>query len=385
VTVYAVGILIVLAMSPHFIDPTGKPVGADFLCFWAAGGMALEGRAADTYDFDQLLVAEQKSMQWKEGQSAPRLPWMYPPTFMLAAETLARMPYGLALATWSLATLAVYLAAIHGILPGRAAILAALGFPAVLSNLTHGQNGFLTAGLLGCALVVLERRPWVAGILFGLLAYKPQFAPLIPLALVVGGYWRTIGAAAITVLASTGLSWIVFGPAPWQAFFNSLKIARVAGLEHGSAGWEKIQSLFAAVRMLGGNVELAYAAQAVSAGVAAIAVVWIWRKPVPPAIKNAVLAVGMLTFTPYILDYDLVILALPIAWLTAVGLREGFLPWEKITLFAAWLLPLLARRVGADLHLPLSPAIMAMLLGMIVRRANAGVAQHSCGVSSATV
>ncbi len=47
-------------------------------------------------------------------------------------------------------------------------LLLALAFPAVLINVGHGQNGFLTAALLGGALVVLDRRPLFAGILFGL-------------------------------------------------------------------------------------------------------------------------------------------------------------------------------------------------------------------------
>ena len=49
----------------------------------------------------------------------------------------------------------------------------ALAFPAVLVNIGHGQNGLLTAPLIGGALAVLDRRPIVAGILIGLLAYKP--------------------------------------------------------------------------------------------------------------------------------------------------------------------------------------------------------------------
>ena len=60
-------------------------------------------------------------------------------------------------------------------------LLLALAFPAVFVNLGHGHNGFLTAALLGAALVVLDARPILAGILFGLLAYKPQFGVLIPL------------------------------------------------------------------------------------------------------------------------------------------------------------------------------------------------------------
>ena len=59
----------------------------------------------------------------------------------------------------------------------------ALAFPAVFVNLGHGHNGFLTAALIGFALLWLDRRPVVAGILFGLLAYKPQFGLMIPLVL----------------------------------------------------------------------------------------------------------------------------------------------------------------------------------------------------------
>jgi hypothetical protein len=73
--------------------------------------------------------------------------------------------------------------------------------------------------------------------------------------------------------------------------------------------------------------------------------------------------------TPYVFDYDLTILALPIAWLAAKGIREGFLRWEKTILLAAWLLPLLSRTVGKYLHVPPAPLVMALLLAMILRRA----------------
>src|SRR4029077_20364009 len=74
-------------------------------------------------------------------------------------------------------------------------LLLALAFPAVLINVGHGHNGFLTAALLGGGLVVLDRRPLPAGILFGLMAYKPQFGLMIPIALAAGGYWRSFAAA----------------------------------------------------------------------------------------------------------------------------------------------------------------------------------------------
>ena len=48
---------------------------------------------------------------------------------------------------------------------GRCILLLALAYPAVLINIGHGQNGFLTAALLGGALIILDRRPILAGIL----------------------------------------------------------------------------------------------------------------------------------------------------------------------------------------------------------------------------
>jgi hypothetical protein len=65
--------------------------------------------------------------------------------------------------------------------------LAAASLPAVFINIAHGHNGFLTAALFGGGLLLLERREMLAGILFGLLCYKPQFGVLIPLALAAGG------------------------------------------------------------------------------------------------------------------------------------------------------------------------------------------------------
>ena len=80
-------------------------------------------------------------------------------------------------------------------------LLVALAFPAVLINIGHGQNGFLTAALLGGALVVLERRPIMAGFMLGLLVYKPQYGLLLPLVLAVSGRWKCFASAAVTVAA----------------------------------------------------------------------------------------------------------------------------------------------------------------------------------------
>jgi len=138
-------------------------------------------------------------------------------------------------------------------------LLLAAAYPAVIINFGHGQNGLLTAGLFAGALATLDHRPWIAGVLFGLLIYKPQFGLMIPLALLASGRWRTIVAAAATMALLVLTTLLVFGPEIWGAFVASSKIARVALIESGDVGWYKVQSVLAWARMWGGTVQTAYA------------------------------------------------------------------------------------------------------------------------------
>jgi len=369
VMLYVAAIGIALALSPKLIDPTGKNIGTDFLGFWAAGKMARAGKAAAAYQYAQHYEVERTALPWPDSRTFPFYSWHYPPMFLMVSTGLALLPYGWSLALWMGVTLPAYLAAVRAILPGRTALLPALAFPGVFLNLTHGQNGFLSAGLLGGSLVLLDRRPWMAGILLGLLAYKPQFGLMIPVALAAGWYWRTILAAAGTVAATVALSCGLFGVETWRAFFESTKTTQSFVLEQGATGWEKMQSLFAAVRLLHGSIPAAHAAQALFSLAAAAAMVWVWRKSGSSALRGAAPVTASVMATPYLLDYDLMVLALPVAWLAAVGLRDGFLPWEKITLLMVFLLPLVARTLGQLLYLPVTPPVTAVLLAVVVRRA----------------
>ena len=73
--------------------------------------------------------------------------------------------------------------------------------------------------------------------------------------------------------------------------------------------------------------------------------------------------------TPYMMDYDLVVLALPIAWIALEGRRSGFLPWEKSLLALMWLLPLFARSLAGHALIPIAPLATLLLLADIARRA----------------
>jgi alpha-1,2-mannosyltransferase len=265
--------------------------------------------------------------------------------------------------------LPAYLLVVRAIVPRAETMLLALAFPAVFINLGHGQNGFLTAALLGGSLLLLDQRPFIAGALIGFLAYKPQFGLVIPLVLVATGRWRALTAAMITVLAGCALTLLLFGPEVWFAFAQSTAFTKTVVLEAGGTGWEKIQSIFSAVRMWGGDIQTAYLAQAALAGLVAVSLAWLWRAQAPSDLKAAALPCACLLTTPYVLDYDLVVLAISIAFFVRFALAHGCRNYELTVLAFGWIAPLIARSVAGLSGIPVGLAAVLALYGLIIRRA----------------
>ena len=161
----------------------------------------------------------------------------------------------------------------------------------------------------------------------------------------------------------------MFGADIWVTFFASTHFSRTVVLEQGATGFEKIQSVFAAIRLLGGPVALAYAAQAVTTLGVAAALVVLWRSAASMAVKGAGLCLGALLVTPYCLDYDMMLLAPAIALLAAEGRARGFKPYEKTALAALWLIPIAARGVAASTLIPVGLIVMILAFTFTIRRA----------------
>jgi alpha-1,2-mannosyltransferase len=354
-----------IAISDGLIDRNGKPLGTDFSNVYAAGSLTGQGRPADAYEPARQHAAEKAIF----GREVPFYGWHYPPFFLAVAFLVAAVPYAYGLVLWLVASFAAYLAMLRAILPRPETLLIAAAFPAVFINAGHGQNGFLTAALLGAALHWLDRRPWLAGLLIGCLAYKPQFGVLIPIALLAGQRWSTIGAAILTAAALVALSFAALGGNVWHAFADSLNFTQTIVLEQGDTGGEKIQSIFSAVRNWGGSLATAYAAQGALALLLAASLAWLWHSEAAFELKAAALAAGSLLATPYVLDYDLVVLAVAIVFLARHGLKHGFRDFEISLLAAAWLAPLLSRAIAGATGIPLGLMVLLALYGFILRRA----------------
>ncbi|WP_363348070.1 glycosyltransferase family 87 protein [Methylocystis echinoides] len=365
---FSVGAAVVaVATSRGGIGPNDLPLGADFSQVWVAGKEALAGHPEAPFDIARHAAAQRAAF----GPDTGVFGWHYPPYFLGVAALLARLPYLQALAVWQFSTLALYLIAILLLLDGsglsrRAVVVAALAFPAVFVNLGHGQNGFLTAALLGGGFHLLERRAAVAGALFGLLAYKPQFALLLPLALLVGRHGRALAGAAASIALMTAASIAAFGVASWRAFYDSLGFTR-AIVEQGATGFEKIQSVFAAVRLIGGSVPAAWFWQGLVAVCAVAAVLALLRSGADARVKAAGVIAALFLATPYSLDYDMMALAPAIALLLAHGLENGFRPYEKSALALVYGAPLFARPLATLLAAPLGVVAVVALLVVTIR------------------
>jgi alpha-1,2-mannosyltransferase len=317
-----------IALGSGGLDRQAKPIGTDFVGFYTASRWALDGRPNLAYDVGAHWAAQRALFGSKVGYTA----FFYPPPALLICLPLALAPYFVSLAVWLAAT------------------------------------GFASAALIGGGLLVMDRRPVLAGACFGAMAYKPHLALVIPFALLFARRWTTLIVAAVTAASFCLASLIAFGASTWGGFFADASFAGAA-LQNNLVGNEKMQSVFAAVRLLRGSLALAWGAQ-IAAALCAIGALWLLQGRAfrTAAEAPAVVCAGLLA-SPFVLDYDLTLVAIPLVWLLCEGRRNGFLPFEKALMALAFALPLISRIAAGALGLPLAPLTIAAVLALIVRRA----------------
>ena len=212
-----IGALGWIALSAGGVDREGKPIGTDFVGFYTASRLALDGAPERAYDVGAHWAAQKALFGPKLGYTA----FFYPPPALLISLPLALAPYFWSLAAWLAATGYAFYRVLRGYLPSLDPV-AFLAFPAVFVNAAHGQNGFLSAALIGGGLLAMDASPALAGVLFGAMAFKPHLALVIPIALVFSRRWTTLIAGAATAAAFSAASLAAFGAPTWQGFFADL-------------------------------------------------------------------------------------------------------------------------------------------------------------------
>jgi hypothetical protein len=330
-TVVALIILYVVVLAAAalkgiwLVNSEGKLVLADFFAFWSTSLQLQSGPPADVYN-RALHRAAQVALLGSDYKG--HFAWLNPPTFLLAIAPLGLFSYPVAFLAWIGSTLAAYVAALRLIVPSRWTLLAACAFPGAFWTTFVGQNGFVTAALIGATLGLIDRRPVLAGMMLGLLTFKPQFGILFPVALLAGQRWEVILSASVTALGLAVVSAAAYGVEAWVAFAISLSETGEVVLFESRMGVHKLQSFYGAVLWATGSHATASLIQGFIAAMSALTVALIWRSCASLEVKAGSLSVAVLLATPYVLIYDFAILAVPIAFLIRAGSARGFLPGE---------------------------------------------------------
>jgi alpha-1,2-mannosyltransferase len=345
------------------IGPALNVLFPDFLVFHAAARAWFEAKLVLVYNIDAFTQYQNALYANRFPGTAHFRPFFYPPIWLLML-----LPFGLMGVAKAYGLFMAMTAALATALEGRRhewGWLAVVTSPAAVWVVLAGQNTFLSVALLYGGLRLLDRSPAVAGVLLGLLSYKPQIWILVPLALLAAREWRAlfwmVGTVALLCLVSLG----VFGLDFWLAFVDAAREAGSARVvdEMFERIFMHMTTLLAAARILGLPPELSVALQLAGSALAIAAVWFAFRRQSTSDARTAVLVTATFLVSPYTLNYDLLLLMPAAVALFRRGAVEGFYPLERLVYLALWLIPTFGMSLNR-LDLPVMPLIV-LLFGAI--------------------
>jgi alpha-1,2-mannosyltransferase len=350
-----------LLSSPLPYDPIGYVVGRDFANTWLGGRLALTGDPGAHFGF----LAYNTALKEVFGPNYPTHIWSYPPHVLLLTWPLALMPYLTAYLVYTVLGLTLYLVVVSDGERRADHLLLLTLAPATIVNIWCGQVGFLVAALLAGGLLQLDRRPTLAGVLFGLLTIKPQLGLWIPLMLVLTGRWRTIAAAIVTIMVLCAATTLAFGPEIWGAYVNDAMPVQSGFLLRPVEHWMvHVPTAFMTVRIAGLPLADAIMAQALLSAAAIAGVVWTFWRRRDPLLSNALFITATFAVTPYAFNYDMVVLGFVAITLIK---RPDNEPLDHWLLLAVWTVPLLTVPLGMA-GIPASCLPVATLGGRLLWR-----------------
>lgn len=367
----------------------GQVFGRDFMNYWTGSRLLIEGHVRTI--FTQADYTAAAARLWGPGLATHS--FSYPPSLFAFIGWTGALPYGWAVALWSLAGLVGLLAAAWPLGRRPLTALAIVCSPAVMICLDDGQNGLLTSALLVGGLRLSDRRPLLGGALIGLATFKPQLGILIPLALLAAGRWRTIAGAAASTLALLAASVLIAGPDAWPWYLTQAAPFQRFLLEHSTGTFQVMMpSPFMAGRLTGLSLAQSYGLQAVAGLAAAALVVWRFRRvgragaAIGPLDILLLLTAGLVA-SPYGFNYDMAGVA------AAVLLADRADPsleasaawrWAAVALWSAPVVMMVAPAMlgwRGGTTVPVGPILVAAGLGLlaVVCRARPPVPELAAG------
>jgi len=309
ITVGAVILMVAISVTllvPRFVN---WPISPDFTMLWAGARFAVF-RPHDTYDW-AAVTAAQMSIRPPVGP----LPFPYPPSSLPLLAPFGLLPFWPSYFLWSSLSAALFWTAAQRITDR--AWLVFLTPPMVLA-VVLGQTTLWIGALLIWGVTLLRSRPIVAGLLFGIAAgIKPQFAIMVPIALLAGRHWRAIGSAVAGFAAMLLLS-LPFGIFLWSDW------ARVIGEHPAIVSGYGLDFLGASPMLLLKVLGLPIYLHALFIAFA----IWLtWRAFTGEDVKKQILILlaATLLATPYAIRYEVGMLAPSLVDALLAGTARGLL------------------------------------------------------------
>jgi hypothetical protein len=451
VAVFIGTLAVAMVITPPDPNDRGK-VGLDFIAFYTAGRFVREGKSNDLYDIHKVQIFQHELARQNGIDLGSAVgPWWNPPFYAWTFVPLAKLGYREAIKVWMLfnvACAAIAAAVLCSFVAKFSEWRSWLLVPALMTlsvpfihSLSHGQNT-CTSLLLVTIAVVFWRKGWAiaAGLVMGLMFYKPQLAAVLSVVLVLN-----LGARALTGLSITGVVLLIASLAlpgsihnflhqmPWNLHFVQCEVPYL---------WDRHVTFKAFWRLLiqGSAAGEPYFRVTLLAGICqasvAAGLLWaIWHgtisrsKPARLSILDHVgsaigwktlgaaiagagvnphegvrrdrLIAAAITATPLLMpfyfDYDQLLLAIPAVLFAAEFIRRD--PGVPLTWTERWLLRiwpiqyawlLLNSDVAAVTHINFGVPLLAAVAGLLIVRAGSQVkavatasSRSACAISPA--
>lgn len=363
--------------KPGPFDRAGNVKFQDFLPLYVSARMIEQHRATELYD--PAIVAN--DVQTIVYQPSLRVPNLYGPQVSLLFVPLARFSFLSSAATWVSVSLLIYFVCIHifwrccsGLRADRGiVVLCAVAYPPLFHFLVRGQLSALILVCFTAAFLALRADShFLAGIVLGVLVFKPQFLVAIPLILSLARAWNMLAALVVSSAVQLSLARLYFGSAVMRGYFEMLRNAprwiSTAELRLAPIQMHSLRSFWTLLFPWAPVATGLYLISSIAVIVLAAA---IWKSAAPLALRFSALLLAAVLSNPHLFIYDLLALA-PIFLLLADWSIENAhnreMPTLRVLLYLAFVLPLFGP-LARWTHVQLSVVVFVSLLWTIHRGA----------------
>ncbi len=386
-----VGLLVyIFGWSANFQEPaTGKDMlsGGDYLQFFVAGQLIQHGLNDSLYDFEYVRAFQHDPAvipyEWDPDVFGL---YIYPPFFVWFCLPFSYLSFHAGAIAWATVMAGFLLAAIllmaRTLPSGRRhfgwLLLGCLFFRPVVMSLYTCQNATLSLLILAaCYSLLRGNRPFVAGLVFALLAFKPQLTLVLGLGMLCTRQWRFVGGAIVGGLALLGASLAVSPASTLEYFRVAPSMSR--WIDMPGMPLERMSCWYGFWRLAFAGQSLVYvqAATAITTAATLVPLVCIMRRTrrSDHALRFASLVLGSVVLSPHLLSYDLTLLVLPLALLatlpTVANTGGGLNPmrcWAAVLFVGACYSDPIAAVTGVQLVVPLMTLTLVFLYKSIEQR-----------------